>query len=89
MERYLTSKPDRYIFGLSKGIIMKVILIVVGILAGIYAIFGVVQFVGRLLTSDPTRAYGTAGIAASAVPVCVGLIVCLTCFMSAFRRPKP
>jgi uncharacterized membrane protein len=68
---------------------MKVILIIIGSLAGLYTLVGVIQFIRAMLTSDPGTAYGTANIAASVVPVCLGLIVCLACFMGAFRKPKP
>jgi hypothetical protein len=68
---------------------MKVILIVVGSLASLYAAAGIVQFLYTLLTSDPGTAYGTANIAASVVPVCLGLVVSLACFSAAFRKPKP
>jgi uncharacterized membrane protein len=67
---------------------MKVVLIIIGVLAGIYALLGVVQFVGRVLSNDPSTAYGIADIAASAVPVCLGLVVCLICFTTAFRKPE-
>jgi uncharacterized membrane protein len=67
----------------------KIILIIIGSLAGVYALVGTGQLIWRLLTSDPTTPYGAANIAASVVPVCIGLIVCLACFTSAFRKPKP
>jgi uncharacterized membrane protein len=67
---------------------MRVVLIIIGSLAGLYALGGVVQFIWTFMTSNPASAYGTANIAASVVPVCLGLIVCLACFTSAFRKPK-
>ena len=68
---------------------MKVVLIIVGSLAGLYTLVAVVQLIHNLLTSDPSTTYGTMNIAASVVPVCLGLIVCLACFMNVFRKPKP
>lgn len=65
------------------------LLITIGSLGGLYALVGIVQFIRTMLTNDPGTAYGTANIAASVVPVCLGLIVCLACFVSAFRKPKP
>jgi hypothetical protein len=67
---------------------MKIVLIVIGVLAGIYAFFGIIQFVMTLLSSDPASAYGTANIAASVVPVCLGLIVSVACLTHAFKKPK-
>lgn len=67
---------------------MKVVLILVGALGGLYAVAGTIQFIHTLSTS-PGTAYGGANIAASVVPVCLGLIVCLVCFRRAFRRPRP
>jgi hypothetical protein len=75
--------------GRAGDVVKKVVLIIVGSLGGLYAIVGVVQFIHILLTSDPGTAYGTAHIAASVAPVCLGLIVCLACFLSVFRKPKP
>jgi len=65
---------------------MKIILIVVGSLAGLYA---VAQFVNRLLTTNSGNAYGTANLAASVVLVCLGIVVCVACFTTAFKKPKP
>jgi hypothetical protein len=67
---------------------MKVILIIIGSLAGLYAAAAIVQFVLSLLTSNAGTAYGAANIAASLVPVCLGLIVCVACFSAAFKKPK-
>jgi hypothetical protein len=68
---------------------MKIVLITIGSLAGLYTAAAIVQFIYSLLTSNPGTAYGTANIAASLVPVCIGLIVCVACFASVFRKPKP
>jgi uncharacterized membrane protein len=65
---------------------MKVVLIIIGSLGGLYAIVGMVQFIRTLMTSDPGAAYGVTQIAASVVPVCLGLIICLICFQRAFRK---
>jgi len=71
------------------GFVMKIVLIIIGSLAGLYALVGTIQFIWTMLNSDPSTAYGTANIAASVVPVCLGLIVSIACFTSAFRKPKP
>jgi uncharacterized membrane protein len=68
---------------------MKIILIVIGSLAGLYAAFGVVQFIGVLLTSDAAPPYWVSQIVLCLVPVLLGLIVCLACFQAAFRKRKP
>jgi len=67
---------------------MKVVLIIIGSLGGLYAVFGIVQLIRTLLEANPSTAYGGSIIAASVVPVCLGLIVCLICFQRAFRKPK-
>lgn len=67
----------------------KVILIIVGSLAGLYALGAISQFIWVLVTHDAGTAFGTMNIAASAVPVCLGLIVGLACFTSAFRKSNP
>lgn len=66
---------------------MKAVLIMIGSLGGLYAAFGTVQFIRTLLQSNPATAYGGANIAASVLPVGLGLIVCLLCFQGAFRKP--
>jgi hypothetical protein len=67
---------------------MKVILIIIGALGGLYAVFGVVQLIRTLTAADPGTPYGGASIAASVVPVCLGLIVCVACLQRALRKPK-
>ena len=67
---------------------MKVVLIIIGSLGGLYAIVGSFLFIRTIMTSNPGTAYGGANIAASVVPVCLGLIVCVACFQKAFRNPK-
>ena len=66
---------------------MKAVLIIIGSLGGRHAVYGIVQFIRALLESNPGTAYGGADVAASVVPVCLGLIVCLLCFQRAFRKP--
>jgi hypothetical protein len=66
----------------------KVILIVIGVLGGIYALIAVVQFVSVLLSSNTTSTYGQTNIVASFVPICIGLAVCIGCLQAAFRKPK-
>jgi hypothetical protein len=68
---------------------MKAVLIILGALGGLYAAYGIVQFVRTLSESDLGTALGGANLAASVVPVCLGLIVCLLCFQRAFRKPPP
>jgi uncharacterized membrane protein len=67
---------------------MKGVLIIIGSLGGLYALFAIIQFIRTIMTSDPGTAYGGANIAASIVPICLGLIVCLACFQRAFRKPN-
>jgi hypothetical protein len=67
---------------------MKVVLIIIGSLGGLYAIVGSFLFIRTIMTSNAGTAYGGANIAASIVPVCLGLIVCVACFQKAFRKPK-
>ncbi len=68
---------------------MKVNLILVGVLGGIYAAFGIIQLIRTLAAADPGTPYGAANLAASVVPPCLGLIVCLVCLQRAFRKSKP
>jgi uncharacterized membrane protein len=68
---------------------MKIILTIIGSLAGLYAAFGGVQFVSVLLTSNTAAPYRVSQIMLSLVPVLLGLIVCFACFQAAFRKPKP
>ena len=67
---------------------MKGVLIVFGSLGGLCAAFAVVHLIRTLVASDPGTTYGGANIAATAVPVCLGLIVCVVCFQRAFRKPN-
>jgi hypothetical protein len=63
---------------------MKVFLMIIGSLCGLYAAFGVVQFIRTLMNSNPGTAFGVANIAANLIPICVGLVVCIVCFQRAF-----
>jgi hypothetical protein len=65
---------------------MKVVLIVIGSLGGLYALAAIVQFVRELLTANGGTAIGGATVAASIAPVCLGLIICLSCFRAAFGK---
>lgn len=67
---------------------MKIVLILIGSLGGIYAIVGGFLLIKTIMTSNPGSAYGGANIAASVVPVCLGLIICVACLQKAFRKPK-
>jgi hypothetical protein len=67
---------------------MKVLLVIIGCLGGLYAFFGAIQMIRTITASNPGTAYGGANIAASLVPVCLGLAVCVACLQSAFRKPK-
>ena len=67
---------------------LKAVLILIGSLGGLYAVFAIVQFIRTLLESNPGTAYGAANVAASVVPVCLGLIVCLFCFQRVLRKPS-
>ena len=70
------------------GVKMKIPLIIIGALAGLYATFGIVQMIYVLVTSDPGSAYGVTNIAASVVPPAIGLIVCIVCFQKVLAKPK-
>ena len=67
---------------------MRIVLIVVGSLAALYAIGGTVQFIGALSSENAGTTYGGTRIAATVVPVCLGLIVSLACFGRAFRNQQ-
>lgn len=68
---------------------MKVVKIVIGIAAGIYAVIGVIQFVRTLLSHDAGTAFGASSIAAAVAPPCIGAVVAVLLLRSAFARPKP
>ena len=51
-----------------------------------YALVGVVQFVRTLHNADPTSTFGGSSIAASIVPPCLGLLVCIVCFRNDFGK---
>jgi hypothetical protein len=59
---------------------MKTSLAIVGTLASIYAIAAAVQFVVKVASESPV-----AIIAASEVPICVGLLVAVACFDRVLR----
>ena len=59
---------------------MKTTLAIVGTLASIYAIAAAVQFVMKVASEAPV-----AIIAASAVPICIGLLVAVACFDRVLR----
>lgn len=65
---------------------MKIVLIIIGSLAALYTPAAIVQFISTLLSRDPSTAYGMADIAASAAPVCIGLLVSIACFSGAFKK---
>ena len=67
---------------------MKVILILIASLAGIYSIFAVVQLVRAFTVSNSDSAYGISNIAASVVPVVLGFAVCLVCLQKALAKTK-
>ena len=67
---------------------MKILLIIIGSLAGLYATVAVIRLVYVLVTSDPGSAYGVANIAASLVPPVIGLVVCIVCFQKVLAKPK-
>ena len=65
----------------------KIVLkIVFAVLAGVYALIGLVRLAGILFTSNPGTAYGGARIAGSFVPVCAGLAAALALGRSARRN---
>ena len=65
---------------------MKILLIVIGSLAGLYAAVALVQMGYVLVTSDSGSAYGVANIAASVVPAAIGLLVCVVCFQKVMAK---
>ena len=67
---------------------MKVLLAIIGIVGGVYAVFGAIQMIRTMTTSNPGTAYGGANIAASLVPVCLGLAICVVCFQRVLRKPN-
>ena len=68
---------------------MKVVKIVIGIAAGIYAVGGMIQLVWNVLSSDAGSLYGLTNITAAVVPPCLGAALALWLLRSAFARPKP
>ena len=66
---------------------MKPVLIIVGSLGGLYAAVAIVQFIRTMTQSNPGTVGGGTNIAASVVPVCLGVIVCAVCFQRAFKAP--
>jgi hypothetical protein len=67
---------------------MKIGPLVVGVLAALYTMVGIVQLLGILLKSDPGTTQGASLTAAGVVPVCIGLLVAVICFKSAFSKVK-
>jgi hypothetical protein len=65
----------------------KIVLVLVGLLAGLYALAGVGQLVGVLFRNGGSP-YEVSNIAANVVPVCLGLIVCVACFRHVLKRGK-
>jgi hypothetical protein len=66
---------------------MKVLLIVIGTLGGLFALSGIFG-VYQAASGSPATLYGTANVASSVVLVVLGLIVFLFCFQRAFRKPE-
>ena len=66
---------------------MKVVKIVFGSLAGLYAFAQVVQFAARLMSGDKS-AYGQGTLMGSFAGICIGLAICVVLFRSAFRKPR-
>jgi flagellar basal body-associated protein FliL len=66
----------------------KIVLIVIGSLAGVYSAAAIVQMVWTLVTRNPASARGASDIAAtvSIAALCVG--VCAVCFQKALCKPK-
>jgi len=67
---------------------MKIALIIIGTLGGLFALLKVNQLVTEI-GSTPSTAYGASNIAANVAVICIGLIVCFACFQRIFRKPKP
>jgi hypothetical protein len=65
---------------------MKVVLIVIGVLASVYCMFGILQFIRIFTASDPGSVGGGTNIAAGILPVCLGGVLALICFKKAFKK---
>lgn len=64
----------------------KIVLIVIGSLAGLYTLGAVVQFVAILLKTNFSSSYGvTNALTAGTIP-CLSVALCLWCLKRAFRK---
>lgn len=66
---------------------MKIVKILFGALAAVYAFFQIVQFI-RIVTSGPQGAYGASTVAGGLVGVALGLAISVACFRSAFQQEE-
>ena len=66
----------------------KFLLVIIGLLGGLYAIFGAIQMIRTMMASNPGTAYGGANIAASLVPVCLGLAICVACLQKSIAKAQ-
>ncbi len=64
---------------------VRVVLVGIGTLGGLYAAAGAFQLVRVLWSTDSASANGGSMTAAAVLPICLGLIVCLACLQRAFR----
>jgi hypothetical protein len=67
-----------------------ILLVLVGVLSGLYGLGAIVMLIQVLMTHDMSSAGGISMIAAYVVPPCIGLIICHACFKRVLRKsPSP
>ena len=64
---------------------VRLVKIVVGVVAGMYTVFGIVQLIGVLMAADKN---GLPNITAAIAVPCLGAAISLGCLQSAFAKPK-
>lgn len=64
------------------------LLIVIGVLSGIYAIIGGGYLVQAIVTQGIQTQAAIVQAVAYVVPPCVGLVVSVSCFQKAFQKPR-
>ena len=68
---------------------MKIVLIVIGSLLGVYAAAGVVRFTYKLFTADLAIELAVPKLAATILVVGLPAALSFFCFQYAFRKRKP
>ena len=64
---------------------MKVVKIIFGVIAALFTVAYLVQFIG-VLSSGESSTQGITQIAAACVPLCIGAAITVWLFQSAFKR---